>query len=120
MSNPLVQIIFFSRFTKAYRRLRKTYPKLDDALKGLLDQLREGQTPGDRVQGTTPSIVYKVRLPNKDAGKGKSGGFRVIYYLKTADRISMLSIYSKNEQEDVGSDDIRRMIQDSNAENESD
>jgi mRNA-degrading endonuclease RelE of RelBE toxin-antitoxin system len=55
-------------------------------LKTLVNQLEQGETPGDQIQGTGHS-VYKVRLPNTDAQRGKSGGYRVIYYLKTSSKV---------------------------------
>lgn len=42
------------------------------------------------------------------AGKGKSGGVRIIYYwLKANDIIIMLLIYSKNEQDDLSNDQLK-------------
>jgi hypothetical protein len=41
------------------------------------DLLKAGQLPGDQIPNLAHN-VYKVRLPNRSAGKGKSGGFRVI------------------------------------------
>jgi len=39
-----------------------------------------------------PSSI-KVRLRNSDAQRGKSGGYRVIYYLKTKAKIILVTIY---------------------------
>jgi hypothetical protein len=39
----------------------------------LLDELNQGQTPGDQIPGV-PYEVFKVRVRNSDSGKGKSGG----------------------------------------------
>jgi mRNA-degrading endonuclease RelE of RelBE toxin-antitoxin system len=38
----------------------------------------------DEVAGAKYQI-FKVRLKNSDTRKGKSGGYRVIYYLKTSE-----------------------------------
>ena len=56
--------------------------------------------PGDHVKGTEHG-VYKVRLKSTDIPKGKRGGYRVIYYLKTATRVVLLAMYAKTEQADV-------------------
>jgi mRNA-degrading endonuclease RelE of RelBE toxin-antitoxin system len=61
--------------------------------------LKNGETPGDRLQDIENYIAYKVRLPNRDMQRGKSGGYRVIYYVRTADRIFLMRIYTKSEQE---------------------
>jgi mRNA-degrading endonuclease RelE of RelBE toxin-antitoxin system len=72
--------------------------------------LEAGKRPGDKI----PDIghdVYKVRLANPSAQRGKSGGFRVIYYVQVADSVFLLKIYSKTEQNDISADDIRRIVQ---------
>ena len=49
---------------------------------------------------------------NSDILKGKSGGYRLIYYVKTATGIILLTIYTKSEQADIAADDIRDIISD--------
>lgn len=58
--------------------------------------------------------IYKVRLADKSKGKGKSGGFRIMYYhlIKTQDGIAilMMSIYDKSEKSTVKkSEAIKRL-----------
>ena len=76
-----------------------------------IERLEQGETPGDQVQGTR-RLVYKARIRNTDRQRGKSGGYRVIYYLRTVDRVILLAIYSKTEQADISAAEIRRMIED--------
>jgi mRNA-degrading endonuclease RelE of RelBE toxin-antitoxin system len=66
----------------------------------LLEIFAEGGIPGDQIPDVGYS-VYKVRLSNRDAQRGKSGGYRVIYYLKTPQRIILIDIYSKSDQVDI-------------------
>ncbi len=70
-----------------------------------------GEIPGDQVQ-STGYTVYKVRLPNCDAQRGKSGGYRVIYYIQIPQHIILLTIYSKSERSDTGMDAIQNIISD--------
>ncbi len=54
----------------------------------------------------------KARM--KSAGRGKSGGYRVIYYFAEGDAVWLLTIYSKVSQENLSSSDyarIRQLIQ---------
>jgi mRNA-degrading endonuclease RelE of RelBE toxin-antitoxin system len=51
-----------------------------------------------------------VRLQNSDISKGKSGGYRLIYYIKTADFVILITIYTKSEVSDIPADEIRRLI----------
>ena len=59
------------------KRLRKKYQQIDSDVEPLIEQLERGETPGDRIPGVK-YLVYKERLPNSSAGKGQSGGFRVL------------------------------------------
>ena len=65
--------------------------------------------PGDIIRGTGYT-VYKERLRNQSAGRGKSGGFRVIYYVQLADTVVLLTIYSKTDQSDISVREIQRLI----------
>lgn len=55
--------------------------------------------------------TYKVRIKNSDNQKGKSCGYRVLYYLKTQDDVILLEIYSKSEQENLSDTLIRQIVQ---------
>jgi mRNA-degrading endonuclease RelE of RelBE toxin-antitoxin system len=75
----------------------------------LIETLERGETPGDQVQGIGYT-AYKVRLPNPDAQKGKSGGYRVVYYIKKASQVILLVVYSKTDQVDISPEEIRALI----------
>ena len=98
-------------FIRRLKELRKKYPHVTEQVQILIRELEQGKTPGDQVQGTGYT-AYKTRLANPDAGKGKSGGYRVIYYIRTADRIIALLIYSKSDQVDVSIHEIKQLIED--------
>lgn len=64
----------------------------------LIDMLATDPLAGDLVPGL--GGIRKIRFAPK--GRGKSGAFRVIYYLATVDRpVLALLIYGKNEQENI-------------------
>jgi mRNA-degrading endonuclease RelE of RelBE toxin-antitoxin system len=66
---------------KDVKHLKRKYPAVTRQLATLIDELEAGKRPGDKI----PDIghdVYKVRLANPSAQRGKSGGFRVIYYVQ--------------------------------------
>ena len=50
-------------------------------------------------------------MKNSDNQKGKSGGYRLVYYLKTSVNVLLLTIYSKSEQDDVAAEDLRMIIE---------
>lgn len=65
--------------------------------------------PGEQVPGIG-ATVFKVRAPNRDAQRGSSGGYRMIYYLRTADNITLLAIYSKTEQADISTNELQTIL----------
>lgn len=99
----------FEQFTKALKRLAKKYPAVLDVVEQLIDDLEANERPGDKIPGVGYD-VYKVRLANPSAKKGKSGGFRVIYYVHIIDQVYLIAIYSKSDQSDLPADTIRRLL----------
>ena len=76
-----IEIALTLRFQKDLRDLAKRYRSIRKDLQILITQLQTGEMLGDEVAGAKYQ-VFKVRLKNSDTRKGKSGGYRVIYYLK--------------------------------------
>jgi mRNA-degrading endonuclease RelE of RelBE toxin-antitoxin system len=94
--------------------LAKKYRRIKADLEPIIDQLKSGSKPGDRV----PQVgheVFKVRVKNSDAKRGKSGGYRLIYYVKSASEVVLVSVYSKTEQADIAPEEIRQIILDREA-----
>lgn len=104
-----VKVVYADEFFRAARRLQKRYPHVLNDAEALADQLEAGETPGDRLQGLDYK-AYKVRLRNRDAKRGKSGGYRVVYYVETAEQIVIITIYSKSDQSDIPVESLRRFI----------
>ena len=96
-------------FERDLKRLGKRYFHIRHDLEPLIAQLIAGETPGDRVSGLM-TVVYKVRIANTDARKGKSGGYRVIYYLPSDEVNILLTIYSKNDQADIPLSEIVHIL----------
>jgi hypothetical protein len=85
-------------FTARVRNLldEETYRRLQQEL--LADPDR-----GDVIPGC--GGLRKARVSQAGRGKGKRGGARVIYLnIPEANRIYMLTVYGKDEQEDLTSD----------------
>ncbi|NEQ99732.1 MAG: type II toxin-antitoxin system RelE/ParE family toxin [Cyanothece sp. SIO2G6] len=96
-------------FKRNIRKLTKKYRSIQSDVQPIIEQLQRGELLGDRIPDTGYN-VFKVRVANSDNQKGKSGGYRLIYYLQTAERIILLTIYSKTKQADIAADDIRQII----------
>ena len=107
--SPSVQIDLTPRFKKDLRSLAKRYRSIRLDLQPLIEQLQTGELPGSQISGPNYT-VFKVRLKNSDIKKGKSSGYRVIYYLKTSDRVIFVTIYSKSDKSDIDTDSLREII----------
>jgi mRNA-degrading endonuclease RelE of RelBE toxin-antitoxin system len=109
-TDPLpMRIDLTPRFQRDLRDLAKRYRQVRSDLQPLIEQLQAGELPGDRIAGVSYT-VFKVRLKNSNIQKGKSGGYRVIYYLKAFDSIILATIYSKSDLVDVDVDVIEDAI----------
>ncbi|MCY3917260.1 MAG: type II toxin-antitoxin system RelE/ParE family toxin [Chloroflexi bacterium] len=102
-------VSYLPRFDKQLERLEQKYPKTTDVVLGLIDQIEVDQRPGQLVP-RVGYTVYKVRLPNRAARRGKSGGFRIIYYVHSGDRVTLLTIYSKTDDTDISIAEIRTLV----------
>lgn len=107
MSN--IEILFSPTFEQDIDELEGDYPGALAEVEKLVIRLKRGETSGDRVQGVGKP-AYKVRLPNKVANRGKSGGFRVVYYVQMSNMIWLVTMYSKTRQTDISPQVIRSII----------
>ena len=108
-AKPTIEIAFTPEFKRNLRGLAKKYPHIRSDVQPIIEQIQHGEFIGDKVQGTGYTI-FKVRIRNSDVSRGKSGGYRVIYYLKTATAVILVTIYSKTEQSDISSVKIKKIL----------
>jgi len=106
MSNNLpIQVSFTDRFENEVRRLAKRDRRIRLDIQPIIDQLKIGELPGDQIPNMDYT-VFKLRVRNSDAQKGKSGGYRVIYHLKTETQILLVTMYSKSDRSDITTTEI--------------
>ena len=105
----LIQVEVTVKFKRNLRILAKKYRSIRQDIQPIIEQLQSGELPGVQVSGVGYTI-FKIRVKNSDIQKGKSGGYRLIYYLKTSTRIILVTIYSKSEQEDIAAEDIQEIL----------
>ena len=93
---------------------KKRFLSLPAQIKDLTEKFSRGEFEGDRITHSdfpTPHDVYKLRLPNPDAGVGKSNGYRVIYTVVTEFKLVVfLTIYYKKEDEAVSDAYVNGLI----------
>lgn len=91
--------------TKLFSQLREEYPP-DDEYARLEEALIERPDRGVLIPGS--GGVRKLRWSG--SGRGKRGGIRVIYYAKVRDDVLfMLTIYAKNEDDNIPSHILRKI-----------
>lgn len=106
---PLIQVIVSPTFNRNLRTLAKKYRSIRNDIQPIIEQLTQGELPGDRIAGVGYA-VFKLRVRNSDTQKGNSGGYRLIYYVQTAMGIILLTVYTKSEQVDIVAEDIQNII----------
>jgi mRNA-degrading endonuclease RelE of RelBE toxin-antitoxin system len=107
--SKLVEIRLSIDFQSQFKFLKKRYRKIKADIQSTLDDLESGKTPGDQFSGID-AIVMKVRVKNSDTRKGKSGGYRLIYWIVSPELIVLLDIYSKSDQENITLNEVRQII----------
>ena len=107
--SPLVKVEASPTFKRNIKTLGEKYRSIRQDVEAVIKQLQNGELPGDKITGVGYS-VFKLRVKNSDVTKGKSGGYRLIYYCQTATGIILLTIYNKSERVDIAAEDIRKII----------
>ena len=98
-----------TNFKKEAKRLSKKYPSLKIELSELFEQLEENPTIGTPLGND----IYKIRLAIVSKNKGKSGGARVLSFVKvTENSVLLFSIYSKGEVDSLSDKKIQNLIKD--------
>jgi hypothetical protein len=86
------------QFDKQAKRLIKKFPSLKRDLSGLAESLAENPTQGKSLGND----FYKIRVAISSKGKGKSGGARVITFVKVLHaKVYLAAIYDKSERANI-------------------
>ena len=108
----MVDIRLGEEFKRQVKRLKKKYPSLTEDLKIFSLDLRANPQQGIPLGAR----LYKLRMAIAAKGKGKSGGARVITYRLLATQehieITLLTIYDKNEIDNLSDDYLRSLVKD--------
>ncbi len=101
------RVIAVEGFERELKRLSKKYKSLKYDYLSLVESLE-----GNPLMGTSiGKDCYKIRMPIRSKGKGKSGGARVITYVKIVDEtVYLLSIYDKSEQDSISEKEIANRL----------
>ena len=91
-----MRIAISVEFARQAKRLSRKHRLLFDDIEQFIETLKKGERPGKPMAGLSGIPVHWARLPNSSAKRGKSGGFRIVYYFDDAN-ICLLMIGARNE-----------------------
>lgn len=101
------EIRFTPVFDKELKRLAKKYPSIRSDYVALLETLAEDALIGSSIG----KGCYKVRMAIRSKGKGKSGGARVITYVRVINKVVvLLTVYDKSERGSINQRELDHLI----------
>ena len=99
-----------SSFKRSVKKLKRRYPHIQDDIREGIEVLLHTPQLGVIVSGS--GGIRKVRLANRDARRGKSGGYRLLYYLEDEETqaLYLLLVYSKSDRENVTKRELKQLL----------
>ncbi len=100
-------VIATEPFERKLKRLAKKYKSLSTDLALVIDELTENPTLGTPIG----KDCYKLRIAIASKGKGKSGGARMITYVRIVKKtVFLMDIYDKSEQANISDKELLMLI----------
>ncbi len=94
-------------FKKQVKALRKKYRRIEKDIDSFLDDIHGISDLGIFLGKN----LYKARIKNSDAVRGKSGGYQLITYLELkGKKLSLIYIYSKSDLSNVTEDQLDKIV----------
>ena len=94
-------------FNKQVKRLAKKYPSLKKDLRLLIERLEIEPDIGTSLGNN----FYKIRIAIKSKGKGKSGGARVVTYVKMVRKtVYLTTIIDKSERSTISEKELDQIF----------
>lgn len=101
------KILTIALFDKQFKRLAKKYPSLKKDLANWASTLANNPEQGIALGNQ----FFKVRFAISSKTKGKSGGARVITYVKKiATTLYLTAIYDKSEKESISDKELQQIF----------
>ena len=101
------EIIATEPFERKLKRLARKYKSLKSDLSKLIGELETNPQIGDPVGKN----CFKIRFAIASKGRGKSGGGRMITYVRVAqETIYLIDIYDKSEQSTITDNELKLLI----------
>lgn len=102
------------KFEKDLKKLGKKDRGIADDIEPVLEGLEQGDFQGKVIPMSLKdnnNVAIKIRVASTTRNMGKSGAYRLICYAEKEDgNIYLLTIYSKNEKENISNKEILKLI----------
>ncbi len=94
-------------FNKAVKALKKRFRNIEQDWLDFVNSIKTDEDLGVCLGDG----IYKTRIANSDKHSGKSGGYRLISYLKLVDNeLYLIYIYDKSDFENLSENKIDQLI----------
>lgn len=109
------KFVFMPRFDRSVKQLKKRYRNILADIEIAVEQLLSNPQTGSVIPDDY--AVRKLRIASRDMQRGKSGGFRLLYWLRAIGEsqdftIYLLLIYSKTDMSDITPEQLQTLIDD--------
>lgn len=95
-------------FERKLKKLIKKYKSLKNDLSSLFDQLAVEPDLGTPIG----KDCYKIRIAITSKAKGKSGGARIITYVRILNKtVYLLDIYDKSDHSSISDKELKLLIE---------
>jgi mRNA-degrading endonuclease RelE of RelBE toxin-antitoxin system len=105
-------VILTGSFKRSVKQLARRFRHVKDDVRGAVQVLLQSPTLGVTIPGSAG--IRKLRVRNTDLAKGKSGGYRLLYWVQEQPTatIYLLLLYSKSDRDDVTRQDLQQLLHD--------
>lgn len=101
-------VIATEPFERKLKKLAKKYKSLKTDLAPVINELTDNPTLGTSIG----KDCYKIRIAISSKRKGKSGGARLITYVRVIkEKVFLLDIYDKSDQATISDKELRLLIE---------
>ena len=100
-------VVATDNFERKVKKLSKKYKSLKADLEPVFDQLTSTPSLGTAIGND----CYKIRVAISSKGRGKSGGARIITYVRyVKSTVYLIDIYDKSEKDIISEKEIIEVI----------
>ena len=102
-------VAFSDSFRRSIKQLKKRYRHVQDDVRVAIRVLLANSKLGAAIPGGNG--IRKLRLRNSDLQTGKSGGYRLLYFVEDeTSTLYMLLLYAKSDRENVLVNELQELI----------